>query len=868
MEEIALVPAIECLLAQSDEEKRRQGIDLVVNSIGTIGGLLSDILPLISPEKHPGREKLMHLLSAMVCFYTQRYDECVRHSIMAQEVWFESSETADPSLSLYFTESRNRVIRAYIERVGKTNTNSNTLTSSNEQNEYLHLFMQKVAEKEPSGSLSLLGIFIATRDLSAIEEFFKHNERALHEDSTMKFVLDGAKREDFYWQLLEVLCGLWENKKEEKYSSLFYRAICDGYLVKKNEDGLVNLISDLSEKRKEIALLLSFTLHDKSSVLSQKISSRISNGSAHSLLKGEFQAKMYQKFLTENNKTNFSLLAELSKSQSSKLSMNHMALSFCNGIMNGKTCNDTFLRKNIDWMKEAKNWSKFVVASSFGMVHTDSEDPFKVLEYYMPMASIRESEKDEPESGGALFALGLICVNSPSTVDGFLSTFLEAELNGNRPYIMYGACIGLGLARLGTADLETIDTFKNILYADSVVISEAAGYSIGLVGAGTFNHEIASELLTYATQTEHEKLTRAAGIAISLHCACAAFSRPTEQLTCILEEMLGSSDPVIRYSGVLSLGSAYVGTANLSSVRRLLSIISIDSSEDVKRIAVFATGLVLAKRLDEKGKEKEGELFSILEPLAQSHSAYVRAGVALTLGMFLAGSGDKKVLEVLEVLMYDSVTYVRQHASIGAGFLLMQKNTKDDQFYRRVIEHMHSMTHRKSEGGAARFGALLGRAILDSCGRNGTIGVYGISGDISLKSVCGTLLFSQFWYWFPTVPFITLCMQPTLLLAVDTNLQLIESFQVEVRGSENDSKITTVIPNEGKKHKKFKTVPLAGEKQPQEEEQEKEKEEEKTESYWVKNFERLTPAQHALSSIAGQPKIIFMPAPETENTTQ
>ena len=69
----------------------------------------------------------------------------------------------------------------------------------------------------------------------------------------------------------------------------------------------------------------------------------------------------------------------------------------------------------------------------------------------------------------------------------------------------HGACLGLGLAALGSADEEVTEEVKNVLYTDSAVAGEAAGIALGLVNVGTAS-EKSQELLTYAHDTQHEKV--------------------------------------------------------------------------------------------------------------------------------------------------------------------------------------------------------------------------------------------------------------------------------------------------------------------------------------------------------------------------
>jgi 26S proteasome regulatory subunit N2 len=73
--------------------------------------------------------------------------------------------------------------------------------------------------------------------------------------------------------------------------------------------------------------------------------------------------------------------------------------------------------------------------------------------------------------------------------------------------VQHGACLGLGLAALGTSDEEICEDIKNILYTDSAVAGEAAGIGMGLLMVGTAS-EKATEMLAYAHDTQHEKIIR------------------------------------------------------------------------------------------------------------------------------------------------------------------------------------------------------------------------------------------------------------------------------------------------------------------------------------------------------------------------
>ena len=84
----------------------------------------------------------------------------------------------------------------------------------------------------------------------------------------------------------------------------------------------------------------------------------------------------------------------------------------------------------------------------------------------------------------------------------------------------HGACLGLGLAGLGSGDDEVFEDLKNVLYLDSAVAGEAAGLALGLLHVGTAT-EKAGEMLAYAHDTQHEK------VHISINYILAEYSTKT-----------------------------------------------------------------------------------------------------------------------------------------------------------------------------------------------------------------------------------------------------------------------------------------------------------------------------------------------------
>ncbi len=57
-------------------------------------------------------------------------------------------------------------------------------------------------------------------------------------------------------------------------------------------------------------------------------------------------------------------------------------------------------------------------------------------------------------------------------------------------------------------------------------------------------------------------------------------------------------------------------------------------------------------------------------------------------------------------------------------------------------------------------------------GRNVTVGLRSHSGYFRRTSVVALAIFSQYWYWYPLSCFLTLTLQPTALLGLNSDLQM------------------------------------------------------------------------------------------------
>ncbi|PPS10283.1 hypothetical protein GOBAR_AA10365 [Gossypium barbadense] len=490
------------------------------------------------------------------------------------------------------------------------------------------------------------------------------------------------------------------------------------------------------------------------------------------ILSGETSIQLTLQFLYSHNKSDLLILKTIKQSVEMRNSVCHTATIYANAIMHAGTTVDTFLRENLDWLSRATNWAKFSATAGLGVIHRGHlQQGRSLMAPYLPQGAAGGGGSPYSE-GGALYALGLIHANHGEGIKQFLRDSLS---NTNIEVIQHGACLGLGLAALGTADEEIYDDIKSMLYTDSAVAGEAAGISMGLLMVGTAS-EKASEMLAYAHETQHEKIIRGLALGIAL----TVYGREEEADT-LIEQMTWDQDPILRYGGMYALALAYRGTANNKAIRHLLHFAVSDVSDDVRRTAVLALGFVLYSEPEQVGLffphpwEVVCSIFEtprIVSLLSESYNPHVRYGAALAVGISCAGTGLSEAIALLEPLTSDVVDFVRQGALIAMAMVMIQVNEASDSRVGTFRRQLEKIILDKHEDTMSKMGAILASGILDAGGRNVTIRLLSKTKHDKVTAVVGLAVFSQFWYWYPLIYFVSLSFSPTALIGLNYDLRV------------------------------------------------------------------------------------------------
>ncbi|BES91657.1 unnamed protein product [Nesidiocoris tenuis] len=504
------------------------------------------------------------------------------------------------------------------------------------------------------------------------------------------------------------------------------------------------------------------------------------------ILTGEVSIELHLQFLIRSNHTDMLILKNTK--DAIRVSICHTATVIANAFMHSGTTSDQFLRDNLDWLARATNWAKLVATASLGVIHRGHESQaLALMSTYLPNEPGPSSGYSE---GGGLYALGLIHANHGGAITEYLLTQLKDAQN---EMVRHGGCLGLGLAAMGTHKSHVYDQLKMNLYQDDAVTGEAASIAMGMVMLASKSTLAIQDMVSYAQETQHEKILRGLAVGISL----VMYGR-LEEADTLIAQLMTDKDPILRRSAMYTIAMAYCGTGSNVAIKKLLHVAVSDVNDDVRRAAVTGLGFLLFRTPE--------QCPSVVSLLAESYNPHVRYGAAMALGIACAGTGLKEAIALLDPMTNDPVNFVRQGALIASAMILIQQTeqtcskVKDFRaLYAKVIVDKH-------EDVMAKFGAILAQGIIDAGGRNVSLSLESRTGHTNMLAVVGMLVFTQYWYWFPLAPCLALAFTPTCLIALNASLKMPK---LEIRSSARPSLFAYPPPLEEKKREEREKVTTA-----------------------------------------------------------
>lgn len=476
---------------------------------------------------------LAALLCSKVFFYLGERDEAVEFALRAGSAFS----------NLPYDEFKETIIAGCIDRAINDTEAGRTVDSRLEE-----IVDGVIRSGSGDGAKLAIGLALSLRRLNLIEDIYqasrapaessasgsKSTSGTLHDESLLRYILaeaiGGTAGSDswpdsFRHDLLSLLLKLFQQNKPSDYNAITQLWVqlddaveCARGIMSLLAEGTAHarveayqIAFDVTEMATQSFMeRLRFVVDESGWGLSGAEGSEELRTALHEILNGNRIAELYINFLKKNNQTDMSILKGTKDSLEDRYSIYHSAITFTNAFANCGTTSDRFLRENLDWLGRASNWAKFSATAALGLIHRGSYiNGVRVVKPYLPGGTAPSKFSE----GGALFALGLIYTGRKEGAEDELRKGLE---DANDPIVQHGAALGLGVSALGTADDNICDELKSLLFQDNATSSEAAGYALGLVMLGQPNEQSLTEMISYASETQHEKIIRGIAIGVAL----------------------------------------------------------------------------------------------------------------------------------------------------------------------------------------------------------------------------------------------------------------------------------------------------------------------------------------------------------------
>ncbi|KAF8898847.1 hypothetical protein BD779DRAFT_1666615 [Infundibulicybe gibba] len=688
------------------------------------------------------------LLASKVYYFLGEYDEALSFALGAGSAF--EAETRVYGSEEFVETVVSKAIDRYIQLRAEEQSGGHEKIDPRLQSIIEGIFSRCIAEGEFKQAV---GIALESRRLDVISSIYQRTQDTSLLSYAMEAVLDTGFSLSYRNQVLQFLFPLFP--KPTIGAGIPHVHALTRLLVTLNSSSLtIPLLTSLVPKERLVAYQFAFDLVEGGAQdFLESVRGELPEGDAdtkpiydrlRSILTGQESVKLYLEFLKRNNHVDLLILKNTKEDLEPRSSIYHTALTLQNAFMHSGTTSDLFLRDNLEWLGLASNWSKFSATAGLGVIHKGYFEQGKtILGPYLPQSGGESGIQGAAYSeGGALYALGLINAGCRTSITDYLRDTLKASQG---EVVQHGAALGLGVAGMGSNNLDAFEDLKNVLFMDSAVAGEASGYAMGLIMLGSAAADPVREMIVYARETQHEKIIR-------------------EEADETVKMLLAEKDPILRYGGVYTIALAYAGTANNDAVRQLLHIAVSDTSDDVRRAAVTSLAFLLFKN--------PSQVPRIVQLLSESYNPHVRCGATLALGIACAGTGLQDAVEILEPMTKDSVDFVRQGAFIALGMILVQQSEASSPSLASTRTLYAKVVSDKHEDPMARFGAAIGQGFIDAGGRNVTISLQSRAGTKNTSAIVGMAMFCQFWYWYPLAHCACLAFEPTGIIGLTEDLKI------------------------------------------------------------------------------------------------
>lgn len=347
----------------------------------------------------------------------------------------------------------------------------------------------------------------------------------------------------------------------------------------------------------------------------------------------------------------------------------NLASTFVNAFVNCAFGKDNLVTpEGSDWMYKNKTHGMMSAAASLGMIMLwDVDTGFSAVDKYSFSAQ-------NYIKAGALLATGMLSSGVSSELDAAYALLAEHVESENQD-VKNAAVFGLGLAYAGSAREDVLEILVPLIVEDSQPMETVAltCLSLGLVYVGTANDDISGSIVEAFLDRSDTDLKDSAARQMCLGLGLL-FLGQGEAAEAALAAIKAIEHPISGYLALVISTCAYVGSANVLEIQKLVEILSDHIKEEeaekdpfkamTQEVACLGIATIAI------GEEVAAQMaLRALDHVLQYCELNVRRVIPLTLGFLSMSNPDLIVMDTLSKLSHDNDQQVSQNAVLALGFL-------------------------------------------------------------------------------------------------------------------------------------------------------------------------------------------------------
>ncbi|KAM3287194.1 26S proteasome non-ATPase regulatory subunit 2 A isoform X1 [Capsicum chacoense] len=453
----------------------------------------------------------------------------------------------------------------------------------------------------------------------------------------------------------------------------------------------------------------------------------------------------------------------------------NLAATFVNAFVNAGFGQDKLMTvpseatsggSSASWLFKNKEHGKASAAASLGMILLwDVDSGLAQLDKYF-------HSTDTHVIAGALLGVGIVNCGIKNDCDPALALLAE-YVDKDDPSIRIGAIMGLGLAYAG-AQNEQIRSILTPILGDnkaSLDVIAFAAISLGLVYVGSCNEEIAQAIIfSLMERIESElgdPLSRLLPLGLGL-----LYLGKQESVEATAEVSKTFHEKIRKHCDMTLLSCAYAGTGNVLKVQHFLGECAqhLEKGESYQGAAVL--GIAMVAMSEELGLEMT---IRSLEHLLQYGDQNIRRAVPLALGLLCISNPKVNVMDTLSRLSHDSDTEVAMAAIISLGLIgAGTNNARIAGILRNLSSYHYKEANLLFCLRIAQGLVHLGKGLMTLSPYHSErflLSATALAGLITVLHICldmKAIILGKYHY---VLYFLTLAMQPRMLMTVDENLK-------------------------------------------------------------------------------------------------